>query len=285
MNDDTDNIRLLVCISFLFRHSRMPFLFQVVQTLADLRVGKLDIIIFTETDDPQDIACLERMLHKLCDTNMTVEISIHPEVKANLRMLPWAHKKRVRETFEVDNCAYTHLLYLEEDIRFGPKNLAYFLDYNAALRQIGLIPGFLRVEFSERKSDICVSDTPHQNGFAARAVTQIGDLSFVCLDEPYTGMYMLDADQAREYIQSKSFLFEESEKIIAWGEPERAAIGLTFENPPAPHRWRLVIPVIGVSHTPHVCCWLHHLPNNYANNYKPDGNFRMGKTRIDEMFV
>lgn len=278
-------VRLLICVTFLFRTSRLSYLFQVLQGLGDLPVKSLEVVVFTETEDTGELAIMSRLFGKLCDPNMSIRVSSNPSAKANLRLLPWAHKCYVRDVFSSNDNVFTHLLYIEEDIRFGVKNLNYFLQYNELLKSHGVIPGFIRVEFNNTLADITVSDTPQPNGLDARKRIEVSDFDFVCLDEPYTGMYMMDAEQVREYIQTKSFNLSGSLDVIGWGEPERAAMGLTFENPPSSHRWRLVLPIDRRTLTPRICSWVHHIPNNYANNYKPDGNFKMGKIRIDEMFV
>ena len=141
----------------------------------------------------------------------------------------------------------------------------------------------MRVEVNDR-AQICAVDNLRPNDIRARPVTRVGEVNFVCLDEPYAAMYLLDRESTIEYIGSRSFDFEQSFEVIGWGEPERATIGLTFEKPPAPHRWRTVIPLAWNSLLPDPCAWVHHLPNTYSNNYTDSGNYPLGKLDVQELF-
>jgi hypothetical protein len=58
-------------------------------------------------------------------------------------------------------------------------------------------------------------------------------------------------------------------------------MGLTFENPPAPFAYRVVVPVAIASRVAPSCAWLAHLPNNYAN----DPSHHLGKVAMTDLFA
>ena len=119
-------LRILCCITFLYRPARLTYLFQVLQGLADLQVSKIDVVVFTETDRDDHLKTLDRLGKMLASHRISITFRSVAERASNLRMLPWAHKPHVRDVFLAQHCSYTHCLYLEEDIRFGQNNLDYF---------------------------------------------------------------------------------------------------------------------------------------------------------------
>ena len=113
----------------------------------------------------------------------------------------------------------------------------------------------------------------------------LGDYAFTCVHNPYCAGFILDKDLAREYVNSHSFKLKrscwEDPEVAHFGVRERAAMGLTFENAPAPFPHRIVVPVSKSSRLAPECTWLRHLPNNYAD--KP--NEPMAKVAMKDLFV
>lgn len=284
MTDKIENTKLLVCISFLFRLDKLKYLFQIINDLYEIDCFSVVVVIFTEEDNAENLLVLNRLTSKFERNKFRFEIVSRPDLKGALRALPWAHKAYIKEKFQDPDCDFSHFVYLEEDIRFSRVNFKYFLDYRGQLKQSGLIPGFIRIEFNEALGDIFTADQRSVNNFAGRSKLTIGDLDFLNLDEPYAAMHLMDRELLSEYIGSPSFDFEKSYDVVGWGEPERAAMGLAFENVPDGFIFRTVVPVSRRTRIPDVMALVHHLPNNYTNNYTLDANYPLGKIRLDEIF-
>lgn len=156
----------------------------------------------------------------------------------------------------------SHFLYTEDDQLFGHKNVIYWLKYRKSLQKHGLIPSFFRVEIHPTKgwvaTDIsspqCISCLPHLK-------LEDGSL-FACMPNPYQGLYFLDRPLMEEFVNSPAM----SPDFGRWDIREKAAQGLTFVNIPKGYTSRNVVPVDFNMKTISQEAWIHHLPNNYANN-------------------
>lgn len=271
-------------ITFFYREARLKLLFETLRSLQTLDVALVEARIFTDTSERAHLDRMSRLFGKLTGPRFAVTISTHPEVAPRPRLLPWAHKPWIRELHE-RRPDITHVVYLEEDIQFNDTNFKYFLIARDLLRGHGLIPGYARFEYNETEHDIFNADQHGQQDFGRYPVIRTAMGHFVALEVPYAAMFVLDRALAAEYIASPSFSLDGSESRVPWGEPERAAMGLTWENVPAGYRHRLVVPLTPRTGTPNSSCWVYHSANNYTNDYRPGPNFILGKTRMDEIFV
>ena len=80
--------------------------------------------------------------------------------------LTWAHKKRFRSAMASGH--FSHLLYLEDDLRLTATSLRYWLEHRKSLARMGMLPGFVRYEHF-RGGDFVVDQTIRQ---AASACTK-----------------------------------------------------------------------------------------------------------------
>ena len=283
--DKSGEVRLLVCISHLFRVERLKYLSDVLFSLYGLDVSRLDVTIFTDAVEPHDLTLLERLFSKFSSPHITVAISSHPEILAALTTLPWIHKTFMRDRHLAVDSPYTHYLYLEDDMLFSQVNLAYFLKFRASLRSFGLIPGLLRYEYNETEHDIFTAGQLGQQDFLHKTRVICRDIDFIGLDEPYAAMFILDREMMDEYVSSRSFDSEASRDVVGWGSVQRAAMGLTWENVPVGFRSRQVVPLRIGTTVPDAMCWVKHLPGRYTNDYSSSPNFVLGKTPMDGIFV
>ena len=165
------------------------------------------------------------------------------------------------------------------------ENLAYFCRFRGPLAREGLIPGFVRYEFNRAIGDIFAADQQGKQPWRDRPLVRIDEYAFAELDVPYCAMFLLDRDLLDEYVSSRSFDPQASTDLVGWGTRERAAMGLSWERPPAGFRSRIVVPLIGATRTPHHSSWVYHSPSNYTNDGKPGPNWILGKTRMDDIFT
>jgi hypothetical protein len=268
LNDVSAAARLLVAITFHFVPSRFGYLEEVLRSLADFPISLRSIVVFTNTDAPAELENIRQVFGKagLVD-GQDARLEVVPELSYPY-WLPWAHKKLISRSFLAPDSPYSHFAYLEDDEQLTFENFAYFLAAREALCPFGLIPSFVRIEWSTDRA--CYVNTDHcaPVNLAIRPCISNGVYAFVETDNPYTGSFILDQELGREYVASRSFDRKRSRRVINWNVRERAAMGLTFENPPAPFLFRTVAPVSIDTHTIPSCAWLAHLPNNYANDPK-----------------
>ncbi len=271
-------------VTFKFRMDRLQALFETVRCLQGLPSRRVEVNIFTETDDARELNVLRRLFGKLAGGRFDVQVVPQPEVQGDPFMLGWAHKPSLA-ALATSHSEFTHVLCLEEDIQFCAENLAYFCRFRGPLARHGLIPGFVRYEFNRTVGDIFTADQQGKQPWRDRTVLRIDEHDFAELDVPYCAMFLLDRDLLVEYVLSRSFDPRASTELVGWGIRERAAMGLSWERPPAGFRSRVVVPLVGGTRTPHHSSWVFHAPSNYTNDQRPGPNWILGKTRMDDIFA
>jgi hypothetical protein len=148
--------------------------------------------------------------------------------------------------------------------------------YRGVLQKYGLIPSFFRVEINDYKSWVstdCVS--PILFSEQPKLLLEEGTL-FMNMPNPYQGLYFLDVPLMEEFINSPAM----SPDFGIWKIREKAAQGLTFLNIPEGYHSRNVVPIDLHQKSVSQQAWIHHLPNNYANNK----NTPYGKILMEEIF-
>lgn len=278
--------RLLVAITFHYSKKRLPELFQVVKTLSGFSTAALDIIVATNTTDAEEIDSIRRMcgpLVSFATESSTCFKSLEVRSFAGLAhpfLLPWAHKKIIIDEFIDGRGGYTHYVYLEDDIEFSFTNLCYFLKYRPALRRWGLLPSFQRVEYNFSNDQLYSTDQVGITRTDNRRIVRLDGFWFMNMENPYSGMFILDQELAREYVATRSFDPAASNEVKRWGIRERAAMGLCFETPPNGFSSRFVVPANPIDLTVPGFAFLYHTPNNYAND--PDDP--LGKMLMTRLF-
>ena len=121
-------------------------------------------------------------------------------------------------------------MYLEDDIRLSFVNFCYFLEYREVLRDTGLLPSFVRVEYCQALNGFVSSDNETPVDVSTRPRIDHGDIVLVNPPLPYTACYILDTTLAREFLRTRSFNRERSRAVTDMFVRERAAMGLCFEN-------------------------------------------------------
>lgn len=273
--------RLLVAISFHFAPDRLSYLEQVLYTLLQMPVKSRRVMVLTNTPQPAEQAILNQLF---LDVGLVSEQEAQLVVTSELDHpydLTWAHKQIITDVFLGSGDRYSHFAYLEDDERLTFENLAYFISARDYLRPFGLVPAFLRTEWNSIRECHVNIDNISAVNLSSRPFVKTRDCAFICVDNPYCGAFILDEALAQEYITSLSFDRDRSSEVSPWSVRERAAMGLTFENPPPPFSFRVAIPLSINSCSVPTCAWLAHLPNNYANN--ADSPF--GKVTMSDLLV
>jgi hypothetical protein len=279
-------VRILAAVTFHFRETRLQYLFQVMRELSGYPVEVLDVVIITNVDDQpalKQITDLCAPLFKPFPVRQSSQKSLSIESFPKLShpfLLAWSHKPLITDRF-LNTPAYTHFIYVEDDILISFDNFCYFMHYRNTLEPMGLIPSFQRMEYNDADNRLYLVDQINVSNFTSRKRVDVDGYAFVTLDYPYNAMFILDRDLALEYVETPSFDQERSKLVQPdWDIRERAAMGLCFENPPRGFAVRYASPVDpGTLLTPS-WSWIYHL----ANNYTQDRLTPFGKTRADQQF-
>ncbi|AMA56724.1 hypothetical protein BCCGELA001_10980 [Bradyrhizobium sp. CCGE-LA001] len=248
----------------------------------------LDVVIITNADQDEDLKRIRDLSAPLFRSlparsalsTKSLSIESFPKL-ANPWLLPWSHKHLVSERFLSAESAYTHFIYVEDDILLSFENFCYFTHYREMLKERRLIPSFQRIEYNDADNHLYLVDQVGVVDFNARNRVDMDGYAFVNLDYPFNAMFILDRELALEYVETPSFDRERSKLVRPeWDVACRAAMGLCFENPPEGFRARYVSPVDPSALITPSWSWVYHLPNNYAKDrLKP-----FAKTRVDQQF-
>jgi len=266
-----DNImmNLYRCITFHFKNDRLKYLQQVIAAHMDFDCsGRVEIL--TNTSDPSEQASITEAVSKTGVSNVVVVGCQVP----HKWLLPWASKLTLKAAYETG--LYTHFLYSEDDILIRRENLEYFVEDLPALKVFGLYPGFLRVEWSGSKGRWVASDVNHMYGRIGRQSQRLprgtskAKRNYVCSTNAYQAMFLYDKELFEEHLSSPTFDIQQYGGLEnlndEWGGgvAERAAFGLTHFNSPHGFPCRNPLPYTEYFNLIDPCCFIHHIPNNYA---------------------
>ncbi|MEO5348456.1 MAG: hypothetical protein H7836_02265 [Magnetococcus sp. YQC-3] len=277
--------KILATITFHYNPDRLVYLAGVVAALAEFPVKKLDVIILTNSEDKTELSTLVMMCRELLSSPDQSILVVMCQNMAHPFELTWYHKPHIAGKFLSDPVGYTHFIYLEDDVKISFVNFCYFVTYRKFLQEHTLIPSFLRVEFSENhKRHFNTENVRRVNmeTVAQKSIIDYGDYQFLNPPIAYIGMFILDVELAKEYLQSPMMDIVQSANLCpeTWGLRERASAGLLYVNVPEHFSSRYVVPVLKQNNTPAMLSWIYHLPNTYADN--PGAS--IGKITMSDLF-
>jgi hypothetical protein len=255
---------LLSCIPFHYVESRLQYLRQTLAT-QPLLADRVRVLVITNTGAAEQLdairACFPPATERFSCETFTAGPLDHPFD------LTWVHKQILTDVFLPDP-AFSHFLYLEDDTELKPEGVAYWLEAREQLRPFGLIPSFLRVERAQGSAVWRSTDQPVR--VCARLLPHVRispSLWFVNLPNPNQSMYLFDRELAAEHAAGPAI----RKGFGPWGRPaenarESAAQGQTFVAVPRGFIARNAVPFDPRDNTIPQHCFVHHLPNNYADN-------------------
>jgi len=268
---DLRMVHLFTCIPFHYAESRLPYLSKVLSQQPSL-AGHTDVRIFTDTAKPADLEQIESSFPKERDHCSFVIVPVpdlpHPY------FLTWVHKNSLRSEF-INHRERTHFMYVEDDMFVTAENMTYWLSARETLRKYGLIPSFFRVE---RKDDGVwrSTDIPRRLLLHKTPKVRVSPHEwFINVSNPYQGMYLFDRELALEHLQGPAM----NPDFGKWNIREKAAQGQTFVAIPRGFIARNAVPFDADRLTIKSTCWVHHLPNTYAN----DKSTLNGKLAVDDL--
>ncbi len=198
--------------------------------------------------------------------------------------LEWSHVPILRRAAGTGH--FSHLLFLEDDMRFTDRHLRYWCRYRKPLAEVGLLPGFVRFEWFDDKQYLVDVQTPLDPASRRRVIATDGrELCghVVNLDNPHQALYILDCALSNEHFRFSRSRSSLRSRVIRWGILERATAGPIFDHVPAGLVSRNVVPVRmdGDSQRLDPCCLIEHMAGNYSRN--PDSPF--GVLTVDDLFA
>ena len=221
---------LLACLDELLA---LPVRRHEIVVVSDEPEGALDLVRGHLTDDT-DV----RIGRWTALSSSVRSIRIEPWVARWPRRhgfyLTWHHKAVFRRALADGD--FTHLLYLEDDIRFTTENLRYWLGTRAALAEHGLLPGFVRYErFAGERYLVDQTRSGQHAPLAASSRLGLPTVDGVADGvevrrslRPYQAGYLLDRDLAEHHLRRSALRSPLRSNVARWDLRERAAAGETF---------------------------------------------------------
>jgi hypothetical protein len=287
---------------------RFRYLAASIDSLLTLEVDRLEIVVLTNSPDEVGRRLRDRYIDHYAVEIVMTSLQTRPPVAALKSIavvgwspprlkrpnwghyLTWAHKGIFEQA--LNNSDISLFLYLEDDIKFTNDSLRYWYKYRNMLATYDLLPGYIRVE-RKGNSGFFIVDQDHAQSLKRPRVVcpkeltgdGVGELTFIGLDNPYQGMYVLDLPLARYHFE-KSAARENrrSSGVSPWGIRERAAIGPIFDNVPLGFKARNVVPVRQITPNNYELaeeCFVEHL----AGNYSRASESGFGKIKVEDLFL
>ena len=195
--------------------------------------------------------------------------------------LTWGHKQLLRKAAR--SGLFSHLAYLEDDMRLTDAHLDYWCRYRRSLARLGMLPGFVRVE--ERDGSRYVVDQVGPVDPTRRFTAVVpGDLcdQFVQLPFPYQGMYLLDRPLWVDHFRFSPARSAFRSRALPGGVRERAAAGPIYDAPPPGFEARNVVPVrVGDGASLEPACLIDHVSGTYSR----DPSEAWGTVPLDALFT
>jgi hypothetical protein len=184
---------------------------------------------------------------------------------SNPWLLTWQHKVSLLNAIKKGQKNSIYIC-MEDDALFAEDNLNYFLKYKEKLKNKGLLPSFLRIEWSYKHNEFVPIDHFQKAELSAREIpnVEIDNRLFVELPNSYSGIIVLDQELAEEYSASPASKEFESRMLSWWDIGARAAMGLQFVNVPKGFNSRNVVMADKGRTGIDMAAWVAHQPNIYA---------------------
>lgn len=275
---DTAQIRLLAAVNFLFAEAQLGSLVAAIEALCDLHTGALCIMIFTDARDGDEMEALARVLTRLTSLSVRLEVIAYPELRGRPADLNRVHEPVMARIFQDQGDLYTHYLLLDSGLQFTRANLSYFLKYRDELKVYGLLPGFVRHEFSAHDGEY-LEQLRHAGRSASGETFWCSGVEFVRGDIPYAGMFLFDHDLMNEYIHHSSV-----ETVLAEGV-EQAASSFDRHRFPSVLALCCAVPFDSEHAVPATMCWLGGKPwHGEITESQTISGLPEASNRVDKLF-
>jgi hypothetical protein len=230
--------KLLVCISFHFVEERINFLKKVVENFLKYEINT-DIIIDTNKS------------FNFFSEHKNISIIEHNNL-GHPFYLTWMHRKNILHKIN----DYDFFMYIEDDILLPYENFLYYIENFSKLYEIHSVPSFIRLE--EKNNELYIVDLVNLQ--YNRPTIKFENQTFVNLDAPYHGFWILPQKELKESINENFAIQTDSRETAAsyviWTLGKTPYVLLDGKN---------------ISKL----CWSYHLPNNYTSyEWSPHGKIK-----------
>jgi hypothetical protein len=265
--------KLAICVTCHFREDRIPYLNGISDFFSELAEA-VEVTIVTNTMVDNEIGQIEKAIN-----NKGFQYSFFTPVGlGHPYLLTWSHFDVFRKKFE--DHSITHFMYLEDDILINKKNILYWMKARQELKSYNFIPSFLRYEKRKHDSVLTSVDCHKKMNFDQLPKLIYEDVTFINLEFPYQGMYLLDRELMAEHLRG----ITSSPDSGVWHIRERAAQGVTFANVPTGFFSRNLIPYDVANRRIDHRCLIYHTPNNWVNDLFPK-ELNMEAIPLDDLLI
>lgn len=262
-------MHLYRCITFHFKAERLGYLQRIVAEHVKFPFPSR-IEVLTNTSNPDE----QEMTYRALVTAGATDAEVIACQIPHRWLLPWASKLSLKAAHESGK--FSHFMYSEDDILVRKENIDYFLNDLPMLKKLGLFPGFMRVEWSSERERWIASDINHFYGRIKHDAPKImardsgASKNYICPSVSYQAMFLYDKELFEEHLASNTFDVERFGGLEnlndTWGGgvAERAATGIAYHQVPQGFTCRNPIPFWEHYDLIDPACFIHHIPNNYA---------------------
>ena len=186
-------------------------------------------------------------------------------------LLTWVHKRIMIEDFNsIESNSDDLFLVLEDDALFTEANLQYFLKENKQLEATGLIPGFIRSEWSDLDLSWTHEDPIGRITETSKFFSHPNCESKILMQlvNPFSASIILNYKLAREYFSSDSSI----QKLACYKHPvifdigSTATLGLIMENIPEGYINRVAVICNSENRFPIPGSVIRHLGDRYSKD-------------------
>lgn len=250
--------KLSIAVTFYYVEHRVQYLKKIATHFHSF-AEEVEIHVFTNIKNDDISPSVAELVNQGRDLSVTVHTWTNG---GNPEFLAWAHVEFFKNQLEQDN-SITHYMYLEDDMYITPDNIEYWLEKREYLRDVKLLPSFLRYEQQEGTDDFRATEIWETESFETiPKLKQSENYYYLSFKVPYSAMYLFDQELLKEWLNSSSSVHTYNHP---WGIREQAASGLSWVNVPEGFRSRHVIGYDYTNKKIDPRCLIHHTPNNYAN--------------------
>ena len=114
---NASDAKLLVTIPLWYRPARLIYLVDMIRTLSEFAVARLDMLILTQSCDDDQLKIVDRIIAPYRSDSKTFRV-VSVYNLADQFALCWEHRKIFKDIF-IGSKEYTHFVYFEDDIRFS----------------------------------------------------------------------------------------------------------------------------------------------------------------------
>lgn len=263
--------RLHVRIAFHYVPWRLKYLIETITAVSKLPFEEIDIWVDTNT---------QQLHQEAARIPGTYRIAVWDKLEDPFK-LTWMHRVEIQKRLN----DFDAFMYLEDDIIVPEKTMHRWLIETPRLAELGLLPGFVRVE-ENRSGTLMLAD--YRERVDRSYITYVEGRPYLRTPYPYQACWVYDEAQVHELAALPNFLSGEIENAArlerdgALGIREQVAFGLQYTSVPEGYPSRVLVPLTDDLHiAPDALVF--HSPSNYAKRKRPH-LAGLGVQRLSEVF-